>query len=267
MPTPTPLTPDQLLRRCDPERFSFETTDELSILKDVIGQPRAVQAIRFGIGIAQQGYNLFALGAPGVGKFSVVHRFLTKQATRQPVPPDLCYVHNFDEPSRPKALALPPGRGAPFKRAMEALGEVLRTAVPAAFESDDYRARRKVLEERFKTCGQDAFAGIEKEAREKSIAIVRTPGGLALAPIKDDAIVEPEAFQKLPEAEQQRWRADMDRLQEKLETALREGQRIEHEAREKLKELNRAVADFAAGHAIAELRAKSADLPAVQAYL
>lgn len=267
MPPLSPLAPDQLRRRCDPEQFSFETTDELALLKSIIGQERVVQAVRFGVGIRRKGYNLFALGAAGVGKFSVVQRFLKNQAARQAKPPDACYIYNFEDPSRPKALTLPPGRGAPFKRDMEALIDVLRAAVPAAFESEDYRARRKALENQFKARGQETFAAVEQEARAKSVALVRTPAGLALAPVRGEEVIDPDAFEKLPEAERERRRADIERLQEKLEAALREGARLEHEARAKLRELNHAVADFAVGHIVEELRAKHADLPSVQSHL
>ena len=112
MAAPTPLSPDALFRRCDPERFSFETTEELAPLKTIVGQDRAVQAVRFGIGIQNHGYNLFALGTPGVGKHSVVIRFLRNQARHKPAPQDLCYVNNFQEPNQPRAMALPTGRGA-----------------------------------------------------------------------------------------------------------------------------------------------------------
>ena len=262
-----PLAPEALRRTCDPEQFDFETTEELATLKSIVGQDRAVQAIRFGIGIATQGYNLFALGSPGVGKFSVIQRFLQTQASRRTTPPDLAYLNNFKEPTRPKAVSLPCGRGAPFKKEMEQLTMRLRNAIPAAFEAEDYRERRQELETQYKARHQEAFAVVEKEARANGIALIRTPGGFGFAPLKDSEILSPEAFHKLPEAEQERRRATMERMEEKLAATVRQFPAIEREAEEKLRELNHAVVEHAVGPLFVEIREAYGDLPAVQAHI
>ena len=267
MAAPTPLSPDALFRRCDPERFSFETTEELAPLKTIVGQDRAVQAVRFGIGIQNHGYNLFALGTPGVGKHSVVIRFLRNQARHKPAPQDLCYVNNFQEPNQPRAMALPTGRGAAFKSDMANLIEVLRHAIPSAFESEDYRSRRHALEEEFRSRHEAGLEAVQKEAQENQIAVLRTPMGLALAPVRNDEVVSPEDFQKLPAAEQTNIREKMNRLQEKLEVVLSNAPRWEREARTRLKELNRGVTNLAVGHLIDDLRGAYADIPVVQGYL
>ncbi|MCA9873614.1 MAG: AAA family ATPase [Anaerolineales bacterium] len=62
MAIPNPLPTESLRRPCNPEQFQFTTTADLPDLDDIIGQERAVEAIRFGIGIQHDGFNLFALG-------------------------------------------------------------------------------------------------------------------------------------------------------------------------------------------------------------
>ena len=79
----TPLSPEVLCLRCDPDQFSFESTADLEELADVIGQDRAVAAIHFGIGIQREGYNLFAIGPSGTGKYTSVHRSLEKRAAEE----------------------------------------------------------------------------------------------------------------------------------------------------------------------------------------
>jgi predicted ATPase with chaperone activity len=83
-----PLDSEALCLRCNPEQFDFKDTSELEDLQEVIGQERALHAIRFGIGIQQPGYNLFALGPNGTGKYTSVFRSLSQQAARDLVPPD-----------------------------------------------------------------------------------------------------------------------------------------------------------------------------------
>ena len=69
-----PLPAKALCKRCNPNQFSFKTTNELEDFDDIIGQKRAVKAIEFGIGIRHKGYNLFVLGPPGTGRHGVIRR-------------------------------------------------------------------------------------------------------------------------------------------------------------------------------------------------
>jgi hypothetical protein len=87
-----PLAPDALYRRCDPAQFEFASTAELEPLDGVIGQERALAALRFGVGIRHENYHLFALGPLGIGKHAVVHQVLEQRAATEPVPSDWCYV-------------------------------------------------------------------------------------------------------------------------------------------------------------------------------
>jgi len=77
---PTPLTPSQLRNSCDPDAFNFETTADLPIESDIIGQPRGARAIEFGIDIDSPGYNIFVLGEEGTGRTTAIGRFLRERA-------------------------------------------------------------------------------------------------------------------------------------------------------------------------------------------
>ncbi|MEZ4644555.1 MAG: hypothetical protein R3E31_17780 [Chloroflexota bacterium] len=79
MATVTPLSVDALYRRCELNQLPFETTAELPPLDEIIGQERAVEAIQFGIGIHHDGFNLFALGPNGTGKYTAVAQFLNQK--------------------------------------------------------------------------------------------------------------------------------------------------------------------------------------------
>ncbi len=152
MPKVEPLRPEQLCRRCDPGAFAFETTAELDEPSEVLGQERALEALRFGIGMARDGYNIFALGPPGLGKHVVARRIIESKAADQPTPPDWCYVNNFEDQQKPRALCLPAGVACRLKVDMERLVQDLRAAVPAAFESDEYRTRKKAIEDLIEEC-------------------------------------------------------------------------------------------------------------------
>ncbi len=60
-------------------RLAFKTTAELPELAETIGQARAVSSVAFGMGIHNDGYNIFAVGPTGTGKASTIHDFLSGQ--------------------------------------------------------------------------------------------------------------------------------------------------------------------------------------------
>ena len=267
MATVQPLSAEQLYRRCDPSQFDFETTATLEDLSETLGQERAVDAIHFGIGIQREGYNLFALGPSGTGKRTTINRFLEQKAAAQPTPSDWCYVNNFEQPHQPRALRLPPGQGIALRKDMEQLVEELRTTIATTFESEDYRTRRQEAEEEFKEHQEKAFNEIQKAAQGHNIALLRTPAGLAFAPLREGEVISPDEFQKLPEEERKRFEEDISNLQEQLQKTLLQVRQWEREARDKVKELDRQVAAFAVGHLMDELLVKYAPLAEVVDYL
>jgi lon-related putative ATP-dependent protease len=262
-----PLTPDALFKPCDVGRFKFQTTEELQDLTELVGQERALEAIRFGVGIRRPGFNLFLLGPGGTGKFGAMREFLLKRAATEPTPDEWCYVNDFENTKVPRAMRLPPGRGVLLQDDMNRLLENMRSAIPSAFDSDTYGARKRVIEQEVKEKQQKAVDEVRKEADEKGIAMVQTPTGLVLAPTRNGEILSPDDFDKLEDGEHKRAEASIVDLQDKLQSALRQMPKFEQEGREKLRELNREVAIFAVGHLIDELRKKYLDLPDVVAFL
>ena len=162
----TRLQPDALYQYCDPQTFDFDTTKELEDLTEVIGQPRAVDSVRFGMGIRHKGYNLFALGPTGTGKHALVQRYASDQAQEESVPPDLCYVNNFQQPHEPRMLQLPPGQGVQLERDMNQLIEDLHVAIPTVFESDEYRTRSQAIEEELEEQREQALQQVNADAEQ-----------------------------------------------------------------------------------------------------
>jgi lon-related putative ATP-dependent protease len=262
-----PLDAKALYHRCDPEQFDFETTDDLDDLTEIIGQPRAVEAVRFGVGIQQEGYNIFALGPAGTGKRSLVCQYFDERAASRPVPDDWCYINNFEESHRSRALRLPPGKGVALRQDMEHLVEGLRNSLSAAFESEEYQTRRQVIEAEFNQRQQEAFQEIQEMARERGLGVLRTPAGFVFAPVRDGEVLSPQELQELPEEEQKRLEEGVDDLQAELQKVLRQVPRWQREASEQARDLNRETTDFAVSGLIEEVREKYAEFPNVVEYL
>jgi lon-related putative ATP-dependent protease len=268
MRTPKPLPPKALYRACDVRQFDFTSTDELEEISAVSNQTRAMEALQFGLEIRQRGFNVFALGLPGVGKFTAVEELLRRVSEARQVPPDWCYLHNFEEPKRPIAVRLPAGRGARFRKDMEALVEELGSVIPATFDNEDTHARLSEIEEEFRERRTQALEALRQEAIKRGIALVETPAGFTFAPIGEARqILDPTQFQHLPEAEQARIQKVVTELQESLQKLLRQFQTWHKEAREKLRALHREIARFAVGHLIDNLRESYSDIEAIQTHL
>ena len=263
----TPLHPDQLYTYCDTSQFQFETTDQLTELKEIIGQDRALQALHFGIGIQQQGYNLYVLGPSGLGKHTVVREYLNEQASHKAPAFDWCYTNNFAKPQEPTAIRLEPGQASIFSQDMLHLVEDLRSAIPTAFEAEQYHARVEEIENELKQVLETEFNKLAEEAESHDITLIRTPHGFAFAPVRNKEVVSQKEFEKLPEKEQERIQEIISTLEDKLASVLRQQPQWQREARNKVKALNQEVVMFAAGHLIDELKNKYLPNKVIQKYL
>jgi lon-related putative ATP-dependent protease len=261
------LPPEALYRACDPAALRFASTRDVEASPTVVGQERALAALSFGTRIDRPGYNLFALGPPGTGKHTTILAELRAQAAGQPPAQDWIYVHNFARPHQPRAICLPAGRAAELRDAMSRLVDDLRASIPAAFESQEYQGRREAIEEEFRERQDHALEALKDKAEARGIAVMRTPTGFGMTPIRKGKLLGPEDFEKVPEKEQAEIRRSIEELQGELEELIRQGPRWEKERRERVRELNEEVTEFTVGHPIMELRARFAELSSVCEHL
>ena len=263
----TPLPLDRLSWKCKPETLKFNTTDQLKDLEQVLGQDRAIEAIRFGTNMSHKGYNIFALGPDGLDKHEVVMAFLKDRAREETVPSDWCYVYNFQDPRRPNALALPPGRGVKFRQDMSRLAEDIPFVLKNAFESEEYQTRSNMIQQEIKEAQDEALSAVDQEARQRNAALKMTPLGFTFVPVKDGKTVTPEEFQKLSDEERQAIEQNLEYLREKLEEVLEFMPDWLTESREKMRKLNEETAGHAIGHLVEQLKQKYADLKEVIEHL
>ncbi len=261
------LEPDQLRRRVDPSSLAFKTTDELEPLEGLIAQRRAEAAIDFGTRIDKHGFNLFVIGRTGRLAREAVVATLKKAARERSPPSDWTYVNNFKEPHKPEAIPLPSGRATSFRDAMHNLVDDLRGALPAVFQSEEYQTRRSAIDSALQGEQEEAFSILQKRATERDVALVRTPLGFTLAPLRGGEVIQPEAFQALPEAEREEARRAMEELEKELERIIHQIPQWERRRREEVRQLNADTARSAIESPLDELTAQFSDLPRIVAYL
>lgn len=263
----TPLPAEELRRGVDPASLGFETTGELEPITGLIGQDRALRAIQFGANMRSHDFNMFVLGPPASGKSTAVRTYLTKKAAETPPPPDWVYVNNFEQLNRPRALRLPAGRGRKLAEHMVAAIDELRNTIPAVFESEEYQARRRAIEEEFRSGQEEAFEELNRKAQAQNIAILRTPMGFAMAPVHEGKVVKPEVFNALPDDMRKNVQAKIEALQKELEAILERVPKSDKQRRNSLSELNQEMAEGTVREALDDVRANFSDVPEVLEYL
>lgn len=263
----TPLRPADLHQRCDPDMFAFETADELEDLVGMLGQQRAMEAIELATGLDVPGFNLFVLGSPGSGRHSFIQQYLQGKASSEAVPADWCYVNDFSDQRKPRAIALPPGQGRRLRDDMARLIKEASAALPAAFDSEDYHSRRQRIEQQATQEQQDAFAEVQGLAQEHGLSIVQTATGFTFVPLRSGKEITAEEYARLPEEEKRRLQRDTEEVGQQLTRMLQAIPRRVRQVRQRLHQLDHEVALFAVGGLIDELLQGYAALPKVVGFL
>ncbi len=262
-----PLQAQALYRRCDLGKLTFETTESLEKFSEIPGQGRAAEALHFATETDVDGHNVFVLGPPGAGCHTFVQQLLGEKAAGLATPADWCYVYNFDDPRQPKALKLPPGVSKELRVDVEHAIQDAQTAIPAAFESEDFQTQHETLEEDFTERQEKAFKDVEQAAGERGIGVIHTPAGLAFVPLRGAEAIRPEEFEKLPKKQQKKFHEDIEELTEQLQHVMRSGPKRARKMRQKIRKLEHDVAGLAVTGLVDELKQKYQNIPVVVEHL
>jgi len=267
------VPPSRLRLRVDPARFSFGRTDEVAPLEEFIGQDRAIQALEFGLGIDRPGYNIFVSGLTGTGRTSAIKEYVQRAIARQReagqarVPDDWCYVYNFREPDRPRALRLPPGEGRRLRQTMEELLEAVRAAIKRAFTSEDYEHRRRDLMEEGQREAQRLMEAAQQEAQRAGFMLRFSPLGVAVVPVLAGRPLGPEEMASLDPL----LRRQIEERQRQITEMVNEvGDRLralERNLHSRLRELDRQVGQTAVNGLFRAVVDQYRHLPQVASFL
>lgn len=264
---PRELTAEQARRLADPSIFQCDSTAELQPIETIIGQDRALSALKFGLNIANPGFNIFVSGPAGTGRTTAIRSFLETLAAKKPVPPDWCYVYNFKDSYYPKALRLPAGMGNGLQKDMKRAIENASKAIVQAFASKEYADRRAEISEAYTKKRDAAFHMIAKKAKDRGFLLQTSAVGIFFVPATDDEPMSEENFKKLSTKEKEELRKRQEELTKELKDQIMKLKTEEAELEKQLQETDKQVASYSISYLFEELKKKYSDCPEVIEYV
>jgi len=243
------LPAQELRANFDDDLLAFDTTASLEVLADkVVGQERAIDAIKFGMGMKESGYNIFIAGPSKAGLTYTARTFIEEQAMQEATPPDWCYVYNFKEQDKPKCLKISAGRGKLLKKDMNDFISTLQAKIPEVFDSDDYRAKEGEVHQAFEKRRREYIDELSQEAREQGFILQFSQVGMVIIPAnKEGEPMTQEDLRHLSEEERQYLRSKSDELHERMKDTIKKIREAENEFKEKHTKLDNEIALFVVG--------------------
>lgn len=265
MMEPLPLT--KYRNEYEPVNVECLSTEDIQPTKEIIGQERAVKALQFGLEIKERGFNVFVAGMPGTGRKTAVRRFLEELAKTKPKASDWIYINNFGNQYEPTALRLPAGMANQFKEDMASFISEARTALPKAFQSEDYAQKRLEVIRSFEAKKAKIEAEINANAQKKGFVLQMSPAGLVTIPILDGKPLSQEEVIALPQEIQREIQQKIEEFQADLRNAIRQMREIDASGIDIIKDLNSEVALFAIGHLVKNLKDNYGEVEGISTYI
>jgi lon-related putative ATP-dependent protease len=179
------LAPEQLTWRCPEDQLKFKSTQELEPIDEIIGQERAVKALKFGVDIKSPGYNIFISGLAGTGRLTTIKRLLEELTAECTPSPDRCYVYNFKAPDNPHLLEFERGHGIKFKEDLEATVRYLIRKIPDLLTGEAYTEARNKIVESYEKREKALLTEIQRKIENE---------GFALVPVQIGPVTQPQVF-------------------------------------------------------------------------
>lgn len=262
------LSSHELYNVAQLDNLPCKSTKELAPIDEIVGQERAQKAVEFAMSIKEKGYNIYAIGRNGLGKRTMILRYLNRHPHQAETLYDWCYVANFENIRTPKVLKLPSGVGTQFSKDIEKLMNKLVKAMPLAFDNELYFSRADKLKNQLAQKQQLELESISKVAKERGISLTITnQGDYQFVAMAGDELHTEESFEALSKKEQEYFDKTIDNLEVELRTMVRQLTEWEETFSEKIQKLNSEVTLDVISHFIKALKKDYSDYPDVKKYL
>ena len=261
------LSPENIRLACKSDVLDCSSSAEIPPLDAIIGQDRAIRALRFGLDIKKKGFNIYVAGQPGTGRTTAVKDYLEKVAKVKQVPNDWVYVNNFKNSYEPKSIKLLPGKAIEFQKDIREFIDEAKRAIPKALQSDDYISKQenmvKVADEQKK----NLINQLNIEAQKANFTIQVSQVGITLTPVIGGRPINEQEYAALnPNLKNEFDKTRVD-LESRLQKAMKQIAELNKTTRDALSKLANNTIHYALGFLISELLKKYNEMPEILSFL
>ncbi|MCL2215523.1 MAG: AAA family ATPase [Defluviitaleaceae bacterium] len=257
------LTWQELKYFAKPQRIDAAESRTL----ELIGQDRASEALKFGLQMKDKGYHIYVCGATGTGRTTFAREYAQEKASAEAVPPDLCYVYNFQNPKCPKLLRVPAGTGKRLQEDMNELISRLSAELPRTFADKEYENKKNEIVKILKLKQDEIIKEMSEEARKHDFEVKNSNSGIFFMPIVEGEVITEEQFESLSQEQKDTITKKSETIQIRAAEALREIKDHEKITKKEVDELDYSVGLFLVGHHMNDIMEAFANEPALLEYL
>jgi lon-related putative ATP-dependent protease len=263
------LSIKDLKLKCEPRTFRFDSTRNVLPIHEIIGQERALKALKVGVELWRPGYNIFITGLSGTGKATTVKRMLEAIRPQAPELFDYAYVNNFENDNEPILLVFNAGGAQVFKKDLQSTIQYLQNKIPQALEGEQFKNDRKKILSEFSKKENDLMLNFEEKLKKENFSIGQVKVGEVsrpeIIPLIDD---QPVMIQQL-EDQVRAGKINKEKAveitqkfavyQEELQSIFKKGLQLSQKYQEKLQNLERVTVKAVVKAAISSLKEKYKD--------
>ena len=261
------LNVKDLKNECEIEDFKFKKTTELEPFNGIIGQERAMNAIKTAMQIPQKGFNLYLCGSIGIGKTAYALSVVNNLAKDQPVPNDICYVYNFENPNEPISIVLEPGMGLEFKRDMNRFISSLLNRLSKDLTGDMYEKEKKNILDRYEHAKEKIMKEFDKSTFEQGFKVRNTKDGIYFSPVHNGVVLNEDAYKVLDEKSKKYFEEKGPKIQEQTLQVLKKLDNLDKEAKSVIEEWESNLTTFAVTQCMSDLKIKYKNNLKIQNFL
>ena len=261
------LSPSKLKSKFDHKKLNCRTTEELIPLEGIIGQDRAVKALKFGLNIEDGGFNIFVAGYSGTGRMTGVKNFVEELAKSKPVPPDWVYVNNFTNSYEPKAIKLLPGKGKVFADTMGSFISSIRELLPKTFSSKDYAEKKESITRGIEEQKNQLLQDLRKKAQQQGFTLKTTQIGLFVVPAIGGKPMTEDQYLDLSQIQKDEIQSKKVGVNKALQDTVNRIRDLDRKINNEVKKLNHKVALYSIERSVNDIKENYKDNQDVQDYI
>ncbi len=256
-----------LKNNCPLSAFKFKTSNELETYNGIIGQERALEAVKTAMQIYQKGFNLYVCGNVGMGKTAYVLSVVNNLAKKQEIPNDVCYIYNFDNPNEPLALSLPAGQGRILKEDMNKFISTIRDELTRTFSSSDIEKEKKVIVNQYEQKKSEIMKKFDEYTTSEGFKIKTTETGIYFSPIYNGNVLNEQEFNALDDSIKKTFEEKSPKIQAETMEVMKKIESLEKECTIKVSEWQANFTTYIVSRNINNLKIKHKDNLKIQNFL